>query len=88
MEADGCCHLHDGRYAEAVASFRQALALGASWMAQLVEWLTLGFGLGHDPRVSCLVEGLHLPLLPLCLLGLFLCQINNKILKKKENLKT
>jgi tetratricopeptide (TPR) repeat protein len=37
VENIGCCHLHDGRYAEAVEYIRRAVAMGASWDLALVN---------------------------------------------------
>jgi tetratricopeptide (TPR) repeat protein len=37
VENIGCCHLYEGRYAEAVAWIRRALAMGASWDLALVN---------------------------------------------------
>jgi adenylate cyclase len=37
VENIGCCHLYEGRYAEAVGYIRRALAMGASWDLALVN---------------------------------------------------
>lgn len=37
VENIGCCHLYEGRYAEAVTHLRRALAMGASWDLALVN---------------------------------------------------
>jgi tetratricopeptide (TPR) repeat protein len=60
VENIGCCHLYEGRYAEAVEFIRRALAMGASWDLALVNLTVAEALLGElDAAHSTLERFLH-----------------------------
>ena len=66
------------------------MAFREAWMAQLVEWLTPDFGLGHDlrvlrssPELGSTLSGSLLKILSLCLSPHLGSKISKSILKKQ-----
>jgi tetratricopeptide (TPR) repeat protein len=56
VENIGCCHLYEGRYAEAVKYIRRALALGASWDLALVNLVVAEALLGEMDEAHSTLE--------------------------------
>ena len=56
VENIGCCHLYEGRYAEAVEHIRRALAMGASWDLALVNLLVSEALLGELDAAHATLE--------------------------------
>jgi TolB-like protein len=56
VENIGCCHLREGRYAEAVEYIRRALAMGASWDLALVNLVVAEALLGEMDAARSTLE--------------------------------
>jgi tetratricopeptide (TPR) repeat protein len=56
VENIGCCHLYDGRYAEAADCIRRALAMGASWDLALVNLIVAEALLGDMDAARSTLE--------------------------------